>query len=297
MKSLKFKKIDAFTGSGSTGNPAGYIWMDNPNTLTDAEMLQIAVEMKGFVSEVGYVYREGAGYHLRYYSAECEVAFCGHATIAILYDLLKSASPTQSDPEVTIRVKAGELTVYNRLAEEDAVYITAPAPQYLDCRLTRNEIAEALSIELAVIHPDLPIRLIDGGLRTLLVPITGLDAVLSMHPDQEKLRLFSLSNDFDIVHVFTGETASPANLFRTRVFPPKYGYLEDPATGSGNSAFGYYLLAENRWPGDFCLEQGPSRTNPNIVKIKSHKSSGEMRILFGGSATTRIDGQYLLHSF
>ena len=28
MKSLKFKKIDAFTGSGSTGNPAGYIWMD-----------------------------------------------------------------------------------------------------------------------------------------------------------------------------------------------------------------------------------------------------------------------------
>jgi PhzF family phenazine biosynthesis protein len=258
-------------------------------------MQQIGFELKGYVNEVGFVYRENDLYHLRYYSAVSEVAFCGHATIAILYYLLKSESSSQS--EVTIRVKAGDLTVYNCLAEEDAVYITAPTPQHFDFRMTPGEIAEALAIQSDAINTVMPIRLIDAGLRTLLVPINGLDVALGMHPDQEKLRQFCLANDFDIVHVFSGETANPANLYRTRVFAPKFGYLEDPATGSGNSAFGYYLLAENCWPGDFCLEQGPNRDNPNIVKIKRQTSTGEDRILFGGSATTRIDGQYLLHSF
>ncbi len=51
MKSLKFKKIDAFTGSGSSGNPAGFIWMDRSDTLTEAEMQRIGAELQGFVME------------------------------------------------------------------------------------------------------------------------------------------------------------------------------------------------------------------------------------------------------
>ena len=296
MKSLKFKKIDAFTGNGSTGNPAGYIRLDRPDQLTESEMQQIASELKGFVNEVGFVNCEGNGYYLRYYSAECEVAFCGHATIAILYDLLKNNGVSHAENEVNIRVKAGELTVYNCLADEDAVFITAPAPQYLDCQVDLSDLADALSIKPADIQTGRPVRLIDGGLRTLLVPITGLDVVLFMRPDQEKLRQFCLRNSMDIVHIFTSETTYPANRYRTRVFAPKFGYLEDPATGSGNSAFGYYLLAENLWPGDISLEQGPDRNRPNIIKLKQIGKEGEKRILFGGRATTRIEGIYLLQS-
>ncbi len=293
MKSLNFKKIDAFTGTGSSGNPAGYVWLDEPDSLTEGEMLQVAAELKGFVSEVGYASEKDGIYHLRYYSSECEVAFCGHATIAILYDLLNS------DPrhEVTIRVKAGDLTVYNRIPQEDAVYITAPLPQFLDNRLSLIDVAGALDLKPEAISSELPIRVIDAGLRTLLVPMIRLDDILSMKPDQERLRQFSLDQDFDITLVFCEETAQPANRFHTRVFPPKFGYLEDPATGSGNSAFGYYLMNEGRWPGDLSLEQGPSRDKPNIVKLKHEFMDGKDRILFGGAATTRIVGLYQLHSF
>lgn len=293
MKSLKFKKIDAFTGNGSSGNPAGYIWLDSPDELSEAEMQRVGFELKGFVSEVGFAWQEKGVYHLRYFSSDCEVAFCGHATIAILYDLLRS----RPEPTVNFCVRAGELTAFNHIKDEDAVYITAPAPQYLDHQLTADRVSAALGFKPDAIDPNLPIRVIDGGLRTLLVPITSLDTVLSMGPDQEKLRQFSLDHDFDITLVFTPQTAYPSNRFRTRVFPPRFGYLEDPATGSGNSAFGYYLLSENRWPGDMSLEQGPSREKPNIVKIKHLTSGGSDRILFGGNATTRIDGQYILHSF
>ena len=55
MKKLRFKKIDAFASGSSSGNPAAVIYLDQPDELSDAEMQQIARELKGFVSEVGFV--------------------------------------------------------------------------------------------------------------------------------------------------------------------------------------------------------------------------------------------------
>jgi PhzF family phenazine biosynthesis protein len=291
MKRLHFKKMDAFTDGSSNGNPAGFIDLTEGSGLSPAEMQQIAAELKGFVNEAGFLSRSEGQYRLRYYSSECEVAFCGHATIAILYDLLRKTPELQNEPEVRIHVNAGELPVYNHLAEMNAVFITAPAPQLLPCRPTSAPTAEILGIDETELNGDLPLRVIDGGLRTLIVPLGGLDTCLKLRPDQEALRVFCEENEVDIVHVWTGETATPSAQYRTRVFAPKFGYLEDPATGSGNAAFGYYLIEQGLWSGDIGIEQGPSRNNPNFVKLKRR---GE-RILFGGCATTRIDGEYWLH--
>jgi PhzF family phenazine biosynthesis protein len=145
------------------------------------------------------------------------------------------------------------------------------------------------------INPDLPIRIVDGGLRTLIVPLKSLSACLALYPDQSSLKDFCLDNEIDIVHVFVKETTLSSALYRTRVFAPRFGYLEDPATGSGNAAFGYYLLDESMWEADFTIEQGPSRNNPNQVLLKMMARDGRQSILFGGSAITRIDGQYYLH--
>ena len=293
MKVLDFKKIDAFTKGSSSGNPAGYVLLDRMDSLSEVEMQKLAYELKGFVSEVGFACREACGFHLKYYSSECEVAFCGHATIAIMYDLISTDPRLISEKELKIRVRAGILPVFNRLREEDAVYITAPEPQFLKRDISRNEIAEALGCDIKAIKAERAVRVIDGGLRTLIVPLSSLENCLELLPDQEKLRRFSMEKDFDIVHVYTDEVSTKGTKYRTRVFAPKYGYLEDPATGSGNSAFGYYLIDEGMWDDDFSIEQGPSHDSPNIVKIRSLKGERE-RILFGGSAATRIEGKYYL---
>ena len=176
MKKFHFKKIDAFTDGSSGGNPAGYIDLTEGAGLSAAEMQQIAAELKGFVNEVGFLSREAGQYRLRYYSSECEVAFCGHATIAILYDLLRSTPALQNEPEVRVRVNAGELPVYNHLAEMNAVFITAPAAQFLPCRPSgARETAEILGIDAQQINGALPLRVIDGGLRTLIVPLDGVE--------------------------------------------------------------------------------------------------------------------------
>lgn len=295
MKTLKFKKIDAFTKGTSSGNPAGCIHMTYGNLLSAEEMQRIAAELKGFVNEVGYVDRTGGQCRLRFYSSECEVEFCGHASIAIMYDLLCSDPELAKKREVTIEVNAGTLTVYNHIMEDDAVYIMAPEPKFPECGVDEDRIAECLGIRTSEINGSMPVRLVDGGLRTLIVPVTTLVTCLGMNPDQEGLRHFCLKNGIDIIHVSTKETENAACRYRIRIFAPKFGYLEDPATGSGNAAFGYYLIDENLWDGDFTVEQGPNKADPNFVKLRKITKDGIGRILFGGCATTRIDGSYILH--
>ena len=293
MKELRFKKIDAFTDGRSSGNPAAAVYLEKDQTLTEAEMQMVAQEQKGYVNEVCFVSRVGEEFNLRFYSSECEVAFCGHATVAVMHDILKNAPDLVDKKEAYINVSAGKLPVFNHVPDEDAVYIAAPAPKFMDCDLTRTQIGAILGAEESDLDTTRPIRLIDGGLRTLHVPLTSLEACLKLFPDQGQLRRFCLDNHLDIIHVFTDRTSRPDCTYRTRVFAPRFGYLEDPATGSGNAAFGYYLIDRGDWPGDLTIEQGPDRDAPNLVRLKM--LAGRENMLFGGGGATRLAGTYFLH--
>lgn len=87
--SYKYNKIDAFTAGNSLGNPAACLYLSPEQRLSKHEMLEIAKQHKGFVSEVIYCVNSDASIHLTYYSSECEVDFCGHGTIACMYSLIK----------------------------------------------------------------------------------------------------------------------------------------------------------------------------------------------------------------
>lgn len=258
-------------------------------------MQQIARELKGFVSEVIYLFPEDDRYFLKYYSSECEVDFCGHGTIAIMYDFIKNDPQLINQPEVTIRVKEECLLIKNQILHDNAIYISAPLPQYLETDLNVSEISLALQIPDSHINSNYQVGFVNGGLRTLIVPVKHLQECLEINPDQFALRDFCLKNNIDIILVFTDETAKTNTHYRTRVFAPKFGYLEDPATGSGNSAFGYYLLKENRWNGGkLMFEQSQNRDNPNFVNLCTSEIDGKTRLLFGGGAIVRIQGEYQL---
>lgn len=299
MRSLRFKKIDAFVKEGSLGNPAACVYLEK--AITRDEMQQIAYELKGFVSEVVYCLpitkNNRTVYSLLYYSSECEVDFCGHGTIACMYDLVSNTQELINQKEIGIRTKKGDLTVVNHLSEMDAVFITAPLPQYKEIDVRVEKISENLNIPDNYINIQYPIELINAGLNTLIVPISTLENIISVWPDIDTLKNFCNANDIDIITVFTMDGSNEVNRIHTRVFAPKYGYLEDPATGSGNSALGYYLLKNRLWAGNFIsITQGPNRKAPNIVKLKALiNDNGNKQILFGGRATVRIEGNYLLH--
>lgn len=293
MREYNYKKIDAFTSGNSLGNPAACIYMDDKQTLTDKEMLDIAKQHKGFVSEVVYC-RESREFQveLTYYSSECEVDFCGHGTIACMYSLIKSTPKLLSLNELVIHTrKKGALNVYNKIPEQDAVYISAPEPIFIGTKLSLESIAENLGLESAKISNQYPVDVIDAGLATLIVPVETLSDEINLFPHEQSLKKFCMDNEIDIILVFSMEVKDKRNFAHTRVFAPKFGYLEDPATGSGNSAFGHYMLRNNMWNGnDISIEQGGVSMEFNTVKLTTLNGT----LLFGGGATDRIIGKYYL---
>lgn len=297
MREFKFKKIDAFATRESSGNPAGSIWLDSYSDISAIEMQQIANELKGFVNEVGYIYRLAENeFDLKFYSSEREVDFCGHATIAIMYDLLRNDSELQKIEVLQIRTNRGKLNVENRIKSENAVFIMSPEPEEKKSLPDKQNIADKLKININEISNSFPISIINAGLSTLLVPINSLDSILSISPDLEELKTFCFQSGIDIIEVFTTETTDKTNNYRTRVFAPTFGYIEDPATGSGNSAFGYYLIKNDLWDKDTILiEQNGFRNKFNIVKLQRQLDNNrKQRILFGGGAITRIEGKYII---
>ncbi len=295
MNEYNFKKIDAFATEKSDGNPAGCVLLENLNDISEQEMLQIAKELKGFVSEVGYVAQLNSNeFNLRYFSSEREVDFCGHATIAIFYDMIKSNCQLTTIPTLTINTNKGKLKVDNRVESEDSVFIMSPLPLFVDPVPDCSGLSEKLRIPNSAISNSLPISLINAGLSTLIVPIKDLDSILSIKPDLDELKEFCQQRGIDIIEVFTPDVSSKSNNFRTRVFAPTFGYIEDPATGSGNSAFGYYLIKNKMWSGGTLLiEQNGLRDNFNIIKLQKQLDENNIeRVWFGGGAITRIEGKY-----
>jgi len=292
MKTYTYKKINAFTSKASLGNPAVFIDLDRDILSHDA-MLQIAKEHQGFVSEVVFATKEASGsIKLTYYSSECEVNFCGHGTIATMYEIIRNDKVLLGLKEIEISTnKKGKLQVYNEIPNEDAVYITAPEPLRIGTALSRNEIAQALHIETNQISQEYPIDMIDAGLRTLIIPITCLETEVSIYPDIKCLKEFCDKNTIDIMLIYSLEVKNAHNAVHSRVFAPKFGYLEDPATGSGTSALGYYLLENSMWDTTpITIEQGGNDRVFNEIKLKFLKG----KVLFGGRATLKIEGTYFL---
>lgn len=297
MKQFTFKKIDAFASGLSGGNPAGFVLLENAADITAQEMHLIARQLKGFVTETAFAhYIDGATIGLKYWSSEREVEFCGHATIASMYELIRNDPALMALETVHIVNNKGRLSVENRIREEDSVYIHAPQPVWGSAVPDTESIAKHLKINKAALSPSYPVAAVDAGLNTLLVPIRNLDEILAIKPDLEDLKKFCVDNGLDTVEVFSDEVAHAGHGFRTRVFAPTFGYLEDMATGSGNSALGYYLKKHGFWKTDsLVLEQNGERDECNIVHLRAGTNAeGTLEILFGGPAITRIEGKYIL---
>ena len=294
MKKYQLEKLDAFTDGSSIGNPAALVALDRPDDITLEQMQRIAFELGSCVSEVGYVWPSSepeADFELRYYSAEQEVPFCGHATVAILHRLISITPALLTKDELQVRTRHCLLKVKNRVRQENLVYIHAPEPVFIDAGIPHPEIAAALDLPLTdlVLHRR-PV-LINVGQNILPVQLMSKESCLRCRPDYQRLRQFCLDNRLEVVTIFALAETFPDSPAYSRVFPPVYGYLEDPATGSGNAALGYQLLRDGRWNGKpMVIEQGPDGNVPNLIHLRAE----ENRILIGGSAVCRFSGLYTL---
>lgn len=289
-----FKKINAFSDGTYEGNGAGLIY---DNDLNDETIMQkIATDMEGFVSEVVYV-KDGKGdydFDLRYFSCESEVPFCGHGTLAAMYHTIEENSALHNKKNLVIRTSKGLLKIENRYAKEQTLYIYAPKKAIVKSEIDMNALAHALNVSIELLDLSVPVANYNAGQNSLLVAMDSADAVMNCKPDYETIRQFCFDNNIAVMNIYASDTVYDESSYRVRVFAPTFGYLEDTATGSANSALGYYLLDSGKWDGEtMVIEQGVSRNNPNRIYLSTPEGNKE-QVIFGGKSQLKLSGMYYL---
>jgi len=257
---MHIHRIAAFTSDGRGGNPAGVVLADQ---LPPAEEMQRVAAQVGY-SETVFSCPKGDGSWLtRYYSPEAEVAFCGHATIALGAVLGQTFGPATYP--LALAHNQIEVAAEQRDGEWMSVLRSPP---------TRSEIAkpELLSEALKVfryaaneLDPTLAPCLAHAGLDHLVIPLQSRAALARMDYDLDEGRRYMQTHGIGTVAFVFSESD---RRFQARNAFAIGGVLEDPATGAAAAAFAGMLRDLGRvQDGEIVIMQGVDMGQPCRIEV------------------------------
>ncbi len=201
-------QVDAFSSRPFSGNPAAICPLER--WLPNATLQAIAAENN--LSETAYYVRDGADYHLRWFTPAVEVDLCGHATLAAAY-VIWSIRRESDAARLRFQSRSGELAVDR---EGDLYALDFPALAPAECAVDPGLFA-ALGAQ-----PQLVL-----GARDYLCVFHSKEQVRALAPDMQKLAAI---DRFAVIATAPGHDCD----FVSRFFAPAQGVPEDPVTGSAH---------------------------------------------------------------
>ncbi|MBC7949731.1 MAG: PhzF family phenazine biosynthesis protein [Chitinophagaceae bacterium] len=226
---LTLYQIDAFANKLFAGNPAAVIPLEN--WIDDSLMQDIAME-NNLAETVFFVplpakgtgSKDGADFHIRWFTPGAEINLCGHATLASAYVLFEILGFDKK--EIVFHSLSGPLRVRKEVAEGGFMGIMdfpSWKPEKINDYPPRLE--EALGVkEIVGVYKS----------RDLLVELNTEDDVKNAQPDFTLIK----KTGQKIIITAPGRKhpgAAPAADFVSRFFAPTLGIDEDPVTGSAHS--------------------------------------------------------------
>ncbi|MFI0084880.1 PhzF family phenazine biosynthesis isomerase [Streptomyces bobili] len=274
---VEILRYTAFTHDPAGGNPAGVVL--DARGLDDATMLAIAARV-GY-SETAFVTSRdetSRRFGVRYFSPLAEVAFCGHATVALAVALAERTGPG----EIVMDTLAGEIPVATT-SQDGAVLAT------LTSVATRSRPAESSELDAALkalgwaagdLDPALPPHVAFGGNDHLVLAAATRARLASLDYDFDGLAEVMLRHDWTTVQLVWRE--SPERFHARDPFPVG-GVVEDPATGAAAAAFGGYLRALGlvTAPTRISIRQGEDMGRPSDLLIDVDPRSARTRVTGG----------------
>jgi trans-2,3-dihydro-3-hydroxyanthranilate isomerase len=271
MPSFRYVVADVFTDTPLQGNQLAVF--TDAREIPEDRLQALAREMN--FSETVFVYPKAADGHvrIRIFTPNTEIPFAGHPTLGTAFVL---AGPLQL---VEIRIETGRGTVPVLLEREGARIAFGRMQQPYP---TVEPLAEADEL-LAVLGVEslLPVELYDNGLRHAYVRLGSKDAVAALEPDFQALKRF----EFEI-NVFAGDGDS----WKTRMFAPRDGVPEDPATGSAAGPLALHLVRHGVVePGrEITISQGAEVGRPSTL----YAAADDERVEVGGAAVVVARGEF-----
>jgi PhzF family phenazine biosynthesis protein len=256
-------QVDSFTARPFAGNPAGVCLPGGPREA--AWMQAVAAEMN--LSETAFLWPEGEGFRLRWFTPAAEVALCGHATLASAHVLWGEGLLPASAP-VRFATASGLLAATRRppLIELD---FPATPPQ-------EAEEPEGLAAALGA-EP----RWVGRSRFDLLVLLDDEAEVRGLAPDIARLRRLEARG-----FIVTAPSASPDHDFVSRFFAPAVGVAEDPVTGSAHCCLAPFWAERLDRP-ELVGHQVSARGGFVRVRLEGG------RVLLAGEAVTVLRGELL----
>ncbi len=208
---LEFHQVDAFTHRPFAGNPAMVYRLDA--WLGDELMQQIAAEHN--LAETAFLVKEGARWHIRWFTPKVEVPLCGHATLASAHVLFECYG--EPGERIDFVCLSGALRVSR---EAGRLVLDFPVRRAEPCAL-REQVERALGMPLQAL-----LALSEAqGIQELLAVLPSQVAVLACQPD---LAAVAKLPGLGLLVSAPGERHD----FVSRYFAPAIGIDEDPVTGS-----------------------------------------------------------------
>ena len=290
----RFVTLDVFTEKRFTGNPLAVVL--EPDGLDDAAMQTLAREFN--FPETVFVFSAENSAHrakLRIFTPARELPFAGHPTVgtAVLLGRIDGAGSR----DFTVEEKIGPVSCHVTSTGPDsgrAQFNLPQLPQHAGKVGDNAAIAAALSIKPEDIgFGDFAPAFWSAGNPFALVPLASLDAIRRCRAVEANWNAAFGTDSHNAAYMFCRQTEE-GNDFHARMFAPRYGIAEDPATGSAAAAFAGLLAARGNLPdGEHVvrIEQGYEMGRPSLMELTLNMGGGKLTgASIGGSAVVVMEG-------
>ena len=291
---LSFATLDVFTKARFAGNPLAVVF--DADGIESATMQAIAREF-GHPETVFLLEPQApdSTARARIFTPAMELQFAGHPTVgtALVLVLRRGASK-----DVVLEEKIGcvKCRVATEAADRGRASFIVPAlPDTAGTPASRDAIAAALGIATDDIGLNgLTQEKWSLGNTFTFIPLRSIDAVRRCRINDALWDAAFEAGGRSFAFVFCGEPEDRANNFHARMFAPRAGVREDPATGSAAAAFSGYC-AHSLQLGDgehrFAIEQGYEIGRPSLIELSLTMRGGALASAsIGGPAIIVTEG-------
>ncbi len=262
---MDIQRVAAFTKDGVGGNPAGVVLA---KTMPSAhEMQRVAAEI-GY-SETAFAAPLGEGYRVRYFAPELEVAFCGHATIALGASLGASVGAGR----YSLQINDAKISV--EAYQENGIWgarLISPETKFeFADDATKAEALQIFGFSDKEMDNDLPVAFVHGGSKHLLLPLKSRAPLAEMSYDFDIGAKFMQRLQLVTVNMIWRET--PEVIHSRNAFAG-HGVYEDPATGAAAAALAGVLRDYAGYSAPFRVIQGVDMGAPSELWVTPQHGSG-----------------------
>ncbi len=291
----RYLHCDVFTDAVFGGNPLAVL--PDARGLSEAQMQRVAREFN--FSETSFVLPPESGNtrRVRIFTPSIEVPFAGHPNVGTAFALAAAGElgPLVGTRTVVFEEKAGLVPITIERRPGGAIFceLSAPAPLSIGGTVSPERAAAAVSLEardvVTSVHAPAAFSV---GLPFLFVELSSRAALARARTDPAALDALAAAGAPPDVHLYV-RSRDDFDL-RARMFAPRDGVPEDPATGSANVALAAALAhLDPRREGSFRwrIAQGVEMGRPSVLEARVEKRDGKVvEAKIGGASVLVAEG-------